>query len=421
MGTPPLADHLCQAVVDALAKNYGNQTHAANSLNLSRPTYISRLSTAQERGFKPKVKVAPKVPQPDLVPFSEIDAVRSRATVEGLRSQLREAQLQLIAAQDLRTGILGLGEPVISKINPPSIKKGKRNGRSAILHISDIQYGEFIDPAEIDGVNSYSTNIADARIDRLFHYVIRLLTDNWHGEPVESVHLCLGGDMVSGALHEELAKTDELPELPAARRVAARLAGNIKELRRQVKAPLKIYSVPGNHGRLTHKPESKGHVLNNLDTLVAWFVEAALAEDKGVSVRYCESIDLLFDVYGFPILLTHGDRMGGRGGTGFIGALAPISKGHQKLSMDYGSRGTSLYKILTGHYHTACETPWGYGNSALAGFSQYARDLRLTPEPATQNLIVMHQEHGEIARHRILCGVPSEGKSQDPTFRWKSR
>jgi hypothetical protein len=411
MAAAQLSEHLCQQAVNALAANGGDKTRAANSLGISRSTYKERLSIAALRGFSANGPIK-----------SGTDIVRERSQLDSLRRQLHDAQKELIAAQDLRTGILGLGEPIISKINPPSTKRGKRNGRSAILHVSDIQYGEFIDPAEIDGVNAYSVDIANARIDRLFHYVARLLEADRHGDPVERIHLCLGGDMVSGSLHEELAKTDELPELPSARQVAARLAGNIKELRRRIEAPINIYSVPGNHGRLTHKPESKGHVLNNLDTLVAWFVEAALADDKGISVRYGESVDLLFDVYGFPFLLTHGDRMGGRGGggTGFIGPIGAISKGHQKLYMDYAARGVTLYKILTAHYHTAVETVHGYGNSALAGWSQFARDFRMTPEPATQNLLIIHQEHGEIARHRVLCGVPAEGKSQDPTFRWSN-
>ncbi len=417
MSGTALSDRDCQITVDAFVAAGNNKQIAADMIGVPRGTYISRLKSAQLRGFKPGA------PLPDAPAPKSVIAIRRDADIASeLRKQVNDLQRELIAAQDLRSGILGLGAPTISKINPPVVKKGKRNGRSAILHISDIQYGEFIDPKEVDNVNSYSCDIADARLDRLFHYVARLLGEDWNGEAPESVYICLGGDMVSGSLHEELAKTDELPELPAARRVAARIAGNVKALRQRLRCPIKLFSVPGNHGRLTVKPESKGHVLNNLDTLVAWFVEAALQDDKGVSMSYGESVDVLFDVYGFPILLTHGDRMGTRsGGTGFVGALAPISRGHQKLYIDYAARGISIYKILSGHYHTSCETPWGYGNSALAGWSQFARDGRMTPEPATQNLLIIHEEHGEISRHRILCGIPAEGKSQDPTYRWKAR
>src|SRR6185503_18023843 len=112
----------------------------------------------------------------------------------------------------------------------------------------------------------------------------------------------------------ELTRTDELDRLPSAKAVAARLAEGIAEIRRRVGCPIKVYSVPGNHGRLTAKPETKSHVADNLDTLAVWFVEAAIRADKGVQVLYGNSIDCLFDVYGRPILLTHGDRMGSKGG-----------------------------------------------------------------------------------------------------------
>jgi hypothetical protein len=278
--------------------------------------------------------------------------------------------------------------------------------------VSDIQYGEFISLEEVDGLNSYSIKIADQRIDRLFHYTSLL------SKGVEEVVVLLGGDMISGGLHDELAKTDELPELPASKRVAARIAANLVRLSVEVKAPIRVISVPGNHGRLTFKPESKGHVLNNFDTLVTWFIEAALADQKSISFHYGPSVDALFDVYGFPILLTHGDRMGSKGGQGFIGAMATITRGHQKLYMDYASRGVPVYKIFTGHFHTAGETPWGHANGTLAGFGEYARDFRMAHQPATQNLVIFHREHGEICRHRILCGIPEEGTSQNPSKRF---
>src|SRR6185503_9593274 len=166
---------------------------------------------------------------------------------------------------------------------------------------------------------------------------------------------------------------------------------------------------PGNHGRLTAKPETKSHVADNLDTLAVWFVEAAIRADKGVQVLYGNSIDCLFDVYGRPILLTHGDRMGSKGGQGFIGPVATIVRGHLKLRADYATRGVILHKILSGHFHTTCELPTGYGNGSLGGWSTFARDLRAEKEPASQNFIVVHSEQGVVDFQKIRPGRASEG------------
>lgn len=414
MGTPRRSDESCQRAVDLLVLHGNNRTAAALAMGIARSTFNDALNQAEKRKIRPSASIPPRTAA-DIV-----EETRAKKQASSLRSENADLREELLQAQDIRSAILGLGPPAIARVGMNKLPKLGKNNRSVLLHVSDIQYGELIKGAEVDWVNSYSVDIANARIDRLFDMFGRLCTDHWHGPPPVDIHICLGGDMVSGALHEELAKTDELPELPAAKAVAARLAGNIRKLRDRLDRPVRLYSVPGNHGRLTHKPESKGHVMNNLDTLVAWFIEAALSQDKDVSVSYSESVDALFNIFNFPFLLTHGDRMGGKGGTGHIGPIAPISKGHQKLFMDAAARGTSVYKILTGHYHTAAETSWGFANSALAGWSQFARDLRLKAEPATQNMFVIHPEHGVISKHAILAGVPSEGRSHDPAFLWKA-
>ncbi len=324
------------------------------------------------------------------------------------RTEMLKLHRRISEIEDLRSGILGLGEPAKPRLEkrPP---KGKPGTRSAILHLSDLHYAEAIDLAEMGGINSYNVEIADNRLNRSFNTVARLLTEFWHGQPVERIHICLGGDLVSGGIHPELVRTDELLRLPSAKAVAARLADGILGLRKEVGVPISIYSVPGNHGRLTVKPETKAHVPDNLDTLVAWFIESRLAKDDGVKVMYGDSVDCLFDVYGLPFVLTHGDRMGSRGGQGFIGPVATIMRGHHKLLADYSSRGTPPYKVLTGHFHTTCEMPSGYGNGSLAGWSNFARDLRAQKEQAQQNFLIVHSERGVIDVQRIMPGVPEEG------------
>lgn len=398
-----------QAAVDAF-NAHGTKRGAARALGMTQDKFKYRLDAAVGKGFKSSIE------RPKRTVATIVEERREKLQSSALRSENKDLQEALTEAQDIRSAILGLGPPTIARVGMNKMPKVGKNNRAVILHVSDIQYGELIKAAEVDGTNSYSVDIANARIDRLFDITARLCKDYWNGPAPTDIHICLGGDMVSGALHEELAKTDEMPELPAAKAVAARLAGNIRMLRDRLDRPVKIYSVPGNHGRITHKPESKGHVLNNLDTLVAWFIEASLATDKDVTVSYSESVDVTFNVFNFPFLLTHGDRMGARGGTGHIGPIASISKGHQKLYMDAAARGLNVYKILTGHFHTYCETPWGVANSSLAGFSQFARDFRMKPEPATQNMLIIHPEHGMISKHPILCGVPAEGKSHDPAL-----
>lgn len=346
--------------------------------------------------------------KPEPLPPDPVSERRAKDEAAFLRRENNALVRRVVELEDIRSGILGLGPIVKSRIGV--VKTPASHGaRSAILHLSDVHYAEVIDPDEIDGVNSYNAEIANRRLDRTFDTVCRLLTDHWKGEPPEMLYLCLGGDMVSGALHPELTRTDELLRLPSAKQVAGRIAGGIRMIRQRVGCPVTVLSVPGNHGRLTVKPESKGHVPDNLDTLVSWFVESAVSDDKAVQFRYGDSVDCLFQVYRFPFLLTHGDRMGSRGGQGFLGPVATILRGHQKLYSDYAERGVILYRILTAHLHTTARLPIGYGNGSLAGWSQFVRDMRARKEPASQNLLIVHSEKGVIDFKEIHPGTPDEG------------
>lgn len=340
-----------------------------------------------------------------------VEVRRHKDKASEARALLKEMEKRLVRAEDIRGEVMGLGTPTISTLKPG--KPSSAGRRAVILHISDIQYGEVIDPDAIDGANAYNIPIADARIARYFQKTHRFMTELWQGDAPEEVVVLLNGDMVSGALHHELDRTDGVRPMEAAKLVAEQLIAGLS-LIRSAGVPIRVISTPGNHGRTTIKPESKDHTLQNYDTLVGWFIEAAFLRDDLVSVSYTKSVDGLFSVFGFPMLATHGDRIGSRGGQGFLGATGTIVRGHLKLAADYATRGIHLYKIFTGHFHTVVETPFGYANGTMAGWSEYARDNRMRCAPASQDYFVVHEEHGIIESRHITVGDASEGKSHDP-------
>jgi len=390
-----------------------------------KPDLIA-MHVAAKMGIKPEsatryLRLIHEKPAPEAVaepetPADPVEVRRHKEITKGVQSQLRDLLKRLVKAEDIRGEIMGLGAPLISKLQPD----GKRpSGRRIVLqHISDIQYGEVIDYEAMDGVNSYDLDIADARIARYFKTTNRLMTELWQGKPAEKIILLLNGDMVSGALHHELDRTDALRPTEAAKTVSEQLAGGIR-LQRASGFEVEVICTPGNHGRMTIKPESKGHVLQNYDTLVGMFIEMMFRGDPGVSVRYSKSVDALFTVFEFPCLVTHGDRMGSRGGQGFLGATATILRGHHKLMADYAARGIHLYKIYTGHFHTPAVTVHGFANNCMAGASEYSRDGRMTVTPASQDYQVFHEDHGVIENRQIMVGDPSEGSSHAPVLKYR--
>ena len=340
-----------------------------------------------------------------------IDRRRLIDEISRLRATIRDLERRAAASEEWRNSILNLAdEPIRPKLIVPSSTGSAKGRRTVILHLSDIHYGETIRAEEMDGVNRYSIDIAKLRLGRFFGNAASLMTKHWSGKPPEEIILCLGGDLISGMIHAELNETNAVSLPHSVRDVGEQIAGGIALLLQNVKCPIRVYSVPGNHARITMKPQSKGRADSSLDLLATDFAEAGLRNVKGVTFYRPASPDAYFSTYGWHWCLTHGDTMGGRGGgTGFIGPIAAISKGHRKLVDSSWRSGRPIHFVLTGHYHTTAKTSFGWANGSVCGYGEYARDLRADPEPARQNFLVVHPEHGVINEQPLYLGHPSEG------------
>jgi hypothetical protein len=301
---------------------------------------------------------------------------------------------------------------------------GKGRGRqSVVLHLSDLHVGETVNKDEVAGVNSYDVEIARKRIGRLFETSGVLMTSAWpasDGAP-ERVNVLLGGDLISGAgLHPEHAETDGGTAFEqvkfASKYIAAGILRLHGELAERFKKPIPIYciSVVGNHGRSTPgKPRTKLVTLQSYDTLVADFVEASLRHIPTIRHFQPRGFDAYFDVAGWPAILTHGDRMGSGGGTGFIGPSATIIKGHRKIvDTEYRQRRPVRW-VFSGHFHTTTMTPFGFANGSGVGYGEFAKALRADPEPAQQNFMVFHERYGLIRYMPIGMGAREEGTIYD--------
>lgn len=416
MPTPPPSDDQLRWAVAVYKQHGGNAAAAARAAGKSPTTLKEWLVKARTAGFLTDTPAPPPsepiAPPPDAP--SDPVALRSlRDELARTRAALADMERRTAEAESIRADVLGLvAEPLRPRIVIPQEGQKGDGGRIVILHLSDVHYGETVSLEEMDGVNRYDVAVARARLGRFFGTAASLMTEHWHGAPPDEIVLCLGGDLISGDIHPELAQTNA-PAVPATvREVGEHIAGGLALLRSTVKVPVRVYSVPGNHGRLTHKPQSKGRAAGSLDLLATDFAEAAFNGTGLGGVEFYRSIspDAYFSVYGWHVMLTHGDAMGGRGGgTGFIGPMAVIMKGHRKLVDTSWRSGRPVHFVMTAHYHSTCKTPFGWGNGSVVGYGEYARDLRADPEPACQNMLVVHPRRGIINYEPLYLGAPSEG------------
>ena len=331
-----------------------------------------------------------------------------------LRKLVEKLQQRVIALEDVRADVLGLRDMPPTPVSFPQRDPAQRAKETVVLLLSDLHWGETVSIDAMDGLNSFNLDIARARLARWTMAVCDLLTEHWSGDPPERVVLILGGDLISGGIHPELAKTDALRPLPAVRDVADHLRESVLRIRDSVDCPLDLISLPGNHSRTTIKPESKEAAETSYDILVSDFLEMGLRDERNINFTAPTSPDALFSVYGWRVLASHGDKIGSRGGQGFVGPAATAARGFKKLIADYAKRGIHLDLIFICHFHTPLMLEEGFVNGSLPGPTEYSRDGRFVPHPAQQLMIAMHPRHKITQVRWIEVGDPSEGSLYEP-------
>lgn len=354
----------------------------------------------------------PHVASPPLAPETPADPVeiaRLKGEAARLRADYARMTRRAMAAEDLRAGVFGITAEPIEPVAFPRPPGSAGSAETIVLFLSDLHWGERVDLAAVDGLNAYNLAIARARLARWTHAVVDLATQHWSGPPPARLILILGGDMVAGEIHAELAKTNEAVALPAVRDLVAHLLAAIRAIRGAVACPIDIISLAGNHGRSTLKPESKSMAETSYDTLVSDFLEAETRSIPGLTFYTPMSPDALFSVYGWRIVATHGDRIGSRGGTGFVGVAATAARGMKRIVGDYATRSLPVDLILMGHFHTRLVLEEGIVNGSLVGFSEYSRDGRFRPAPAVQLFLTVHPRRLIAQLRWIDVGHPDEG------------
>jgi len=385
----------------------------AKSLRLNRTTLRDRLMPSGSYETQFGLKIDAGKYSPAIVSIDDSLSHRKFAD-RAARAEARAtaAERAAISSDILRESVFNLTSKPLRPSDwvMPPLTKGKHK-EAIILLISDIHMGEVVDLDQMGGRNAYNRQIAIARLRRLFEGIVALGTQHWSGQPPGVIYAVLMGDMITGEIHEDLAETNDLLSAPAVREVSQCLISGLNLLLKSFECPIEVISLPGNHGRLTKKPRMKDFAINSYDTLAAWWIESYYhaKEEKRIRFSAPASGDALVNIHGWNVLFTHGDRIGSRGGQGFVGAAATVARGMQKIVQDYAAEGTPIDYVMVGHFHTALELEQGFANGSLVGPSEYSRTLRMRSAPATQWMLAIHPERGVSRRWKVTVGHSSEG------------
>lgn len=278
-----------------------------------------------------------------------------------------------------------------------------------ILTTSDFQVGEVIRPEEIDLAHGYDVETFRRRYRLLIEKTIQLCLVHQPSWTYPGIIYERLGDTISGGIHEDLETTDEATPIDSVIIAAEEEAAGIEKL---VEAFGRVWvqeAGGGNHDRDTHKPRSKNATGHSFDKLVSHILQLKFRGDPRVTFHTTKSPDIVYQVYERTILSTHGDKIGSRGGQGYIGPVATMARGAQKVITEQMALGRRIDEVRMGHFHTYVDLGWLLGNGCLPGYSEFAKMNRMRPEPPMQLLSFMAPKHGRVCTRRIFLEAPRPG------------
>lgn len=419
MATPPLADSLVLQAAEA----YRRRGFDGNTLvGIGSAAFGSRIRCAIDRGFLTRAErrcLPPDMPMPNE---QELSAMLSGAApppvpaptaqpappsrdveMEALRKQLREAQADrsiqewarsIVMETDKRARLCGPA----TWTSEPAAASGGAAGIPTLL-LSDLHWGEVVRASEVGGINEFNMEIARRRLQKVVEKTCDLLRHHVVGD-YPGIVLCLGGDLISGAIHDELEQTNDGTVMQQALDMFEHLQAAILALANEF-GHVHVPAVTGNHGRSNRKWQAKRRAVLSYEWLVYQFLQRAFADDQRVTWDIPDGPDADFDLLGTRYRLTHGDTF--KSGDSMIGPLGPITRGTLKRSRMAAAMHSPFDHLLLGHWHTLL---WGANqitNGSLKGFDEFAMSLSIAPEPPAQALWLTTEKHGRTIQMPVYA------------------
>lgn len=336
---------------------------------------------------------------PDLHEFHALtENEELRRLVSDLQSRVRRAETK--TAELIEAVKQGAKDAAVVLGNPPEVVKPKADRRIkdtevALLHCSDWQVGKVTD--------SYSTEVADARVDALADKMVRLTEIERADHPVREAHVMLGGDMPEGVAIFP-GQAFEIDASVFGQVFSA--AGGIERLLRTCLGAFEkvhVWEEPGNHGRIGRKGDHPAH--DNVDLLIYRLARERLAryETAGRLVwNETQGWHSIVQVGNYRALLVHGDEIKSFGGN--IPAFG-ISRKVNAWATGVVAPFTDCYM---GHFHQPLVIPLAHGrgrvfvNPSLESDNVYAQEFVGATGTPGQRLNFIDPDRGRVTTERLI-------------------
>lgn len=384
---------------------YPSHDDVSSKLKLPKPSVRRLVNEAKQAG----IKVTPRVLTGLAIKKHETrtDNALMRENMT-LKMQLRKLREQLEAAHEdsvsnerliriIRNASDSDSQSDLSWLTYKS--KGDSSKSIPVLFLSDLHFDEVVEASQVEYVNQYNRDIATKRIISVFDNALDLLTRRLKGKYAGCV-VALGGDLLSGNIHEELAETNEATILDSILTLTDLLEAGIRQMAHEF-GKVFVPCVVGNHGRIHKKPRFKFRVQQNYEWLVYQLLAKRFANDANVTFEIPDATDVTFKLFGVTFLLTHGDQF--KGGSGISGIFTPLMLGASRKLKRQQAVQKPFDVMMCGHFHSYIHTNSLIINGTTKGYDEFAYGMNFPFEKPQQALFLVNEKYGVTIRLPVLC------------------
>lgn len=294
---------------------------------------------------------------------------------------------------------------LVHQVDPTPLDK--THTETAALALSDWHLSEKVNGSEANGINSYSTMVCANRVSKLGDKNIRIINLHKKLYEIEELWIVLLGDMISGSIHPELTLTNELTDSTATV-LAARLLQMLILDFKQLRIPIRIDCVVGNHSRMLAKMPTKAQAALSYDWMVYEMLADYFSNDSLVKVNVHTGQIAQVQRYRWKYILEHGMEVSSNKEEDFEDRIRALFDDPTYREAT-GLKGSAFDQIVIGNMHKPKILERTIVNGSLVGQNELGMSWRLKPIRAQQMLWGISKSHVRTWHYPIdLTSVRSD-------------
>ncbi len=247
--------------------------------------------------------------------------------------------------------------------------KTSKNEAVSFACASDWHVEERVDRDVVNHLNHYDLKESSRRMKTYFQNVLRLVSRERLASTIDTLVLWLGGDLMTGYIHEELIESNYLSPIETVLFLKSHLISGIDFLLKE--GGFKQILVPtnfGNHGRTGEKVKVGTGYKNSYEYMLYCDLADIYGHkrEKRVKFSVAKGEFNFVEVFNVKIRTSHGYHIKYAGGVGgiTIPAMKFIDRQNRIEKADYD---------VWGHHHQYFTNPFFCQNGSLIGVSAYGR------------------------------------------------